>query len=276
MDGRDSRTAPTTRGSFSPKALVAMRAPMSRKRYGRPAVSRSMTARYGPTDSAGSKATGSEKNRLPEALSSAACEAARCCSTNSSSARSPSRSASGTYAWTSPARYRALSCATDSRDFAAFEIAASNVFTLSQPTVLRLFRHNGDRFDFDHELFAREFSDLYQSACRGILAVILGANVSECLYLRHVGDVRVDLHHVVERRAGGGKGELQVLEDLSRLNREITFAHHIAGFVERNLARDVDRPAAVDFDDVGVAGRHRQSWRIQIPNALAAVRLRHG
>ena len=43
----------TTAGSFSPNAWVAMSAPMSRKRYGWPPASRSMTARYGPTDSAG-------------------------------------------------------------------------------------------------------------------------------------------------------------------------------------------------------------------------------
>ena len=61
---------------------------MSRKRYGWPAASWSMTARYGPTDSAGSNATGSEKNRLRAAAASAACDAGRCSATNSSSARS--------------------------------------------------------------------------------------------------------------------------------------------------------------------------------------------
>src|SRR5262245_63885270 len=86
--GSDSRMARTTLGSFSPKAWVAMRAPMSRKRYGWPAWSRSRTARYGPTDSPGSKATGSEKKRLCEADSSAACDAGRYCWTSSSSVRS--------------------------------------------------------------------------------------------------------------------------------------------------------------------------------------------
>src|SRR5438309_5400153 len=89
-----------------------------------------MTARYGPTDSVGSKATGSEKNRLRVAALGAPCEAERCCSTSSSSERSLSHSASGTYACTSPARYRALSCARCSRDSETRETAASNVFMI--------------------------------------------------------------------------------------------------------------------------------------------------
>src|SRR6266851_5132886 len=89
-----------------------------------------MTARYGPTDSVGSKATGSEKNRLRAAALSAPCEAARCCSTSSSNERSLSRSSSGTYACTSPARYRALSCARCSRDSETRETAASKVFMI--------------------------------------------------------------------------------------------------------------------------------------------------
>jgi hypothetical protein len=44
-NGSDSRIAETTAGSFSPKACVAMSAPMSRKRYGWPAASRSTAAR---------------------------------------------------------------------------------------------------------------------------------------------------------------------------------------------------------------------------------------
>src|SRR5207253_3946561 len=56
-----------------------------------------------------------------------------CCSTSFSSERSPSRSASGTYACTSPARYRALSCATCSRDSATRETAALNVFMIPTP-----------------------------------------------------------------------------------------------------------------------------------------------
>src|SRR5213596_1902637 len=86
-----------------------------------------MAARYGPTDSAGSKATGSEKNRLREAASSAACEAGRCWATRSSSERSLSASASGTCACISPARYRALSRDTCSRDSATRETAVSIV-----------------------------------------------------------------------------------------------------------------------------------------------------
>src|SRR5215467_602354 len=126
--GSDSRMARTTVGSFSPKAWVAMRAPMSRKRYGWPAWSRSRTARYGPTDSPGSKATGSEKKRLCEADSSAACDAGRYCWTSSSSVRSLSCKASGTYTCISSERYRALSWVTRSRNPVTLETAMSNVF----------------------------------------------------------------------------------------------------------------------------------------------------
>src|SRR5262245_20724555 len=59
-----------------------------------------------------------------------------------------------------------------------------------------LFGHNGNRFDFDHQLFTCQFSNLYQCAGRGILAVILAANVTKRLDLRHVGYVRIDLNHV--------------------------------------------------------------------------------
>ena len=44
------RPRPNAVGSFSPNGCVAMSAPMSRKRYGSPAASRSAIARYGPTD----------------------------------------------------------------------------------------------------------------------------------------------------------------------------------------------------------------------------------
>src|SRR5262245_62561920 len=61
-------------------------------------------ARYGPIDSAGSNATGSEKKRLREAAARAACETGRYCSRSSSSGRAPSANASGTQARTRPAR----------------------------------------------------------------------------------------------------------------------------------------------------------------------------
>src|SRR2546422_3465732 len=46
-------------------------------------------------------------------------------------------------------------------------------------------------------------------------SVILGADISQCLYLGHVGNVGVDFHLVVERCTDRGESELQVLEDRS-------------------------------------------------------------
>ena len=91
------------------------------------------------------------------------------------------------------------------------------------------------------------------SACRRNLSVILGADISQCLYLGHVGYVGVDFHHVVERCTDRGESELQILEDLSCLRTEIAFADDTPRLVERDLARNIDRPAAADF------GRHGNS-----------------
>ena len=65
----------------------------------------------------------------------------------------------------------------------------------------------------------------------------------------------VDFHHVVERWTDRGESELQILEDLSCLHTEIAFADVTPGLVERDLARNIDRPAAADFGDMGIAGR---------------------
>lgn len=116
-----------------------------------------------------------------------------------------------------------------------------------------LLGQNGNGFDFDHQLFAGQFSDLHKCASRNILAVVFGANVSKRLNLRHVGDIRVDLDDVVERRANTGKCEFKVLEDLIGLGREVTLADDVAGFVERNLTGDVDGASAVDFHNMAIA-----------------------
>jgi hypothetical protein len=71
--------------------------------------------------------------------------------------------------------------------------------------------------------------------------------------MRHVGDISVDLDHVVERRADTDKCEFQVLEDLIGLGCEVALADDIAGFVECNLTGDVDGPSAVDFHDMAIA-----------------------
>jgi hypothetical protein len=46
-----------------------------------------------------------------------------------------------------------------------------------------LLGQNGNGFGFDHQLFAGQFSDLYQSASRGILALVL-ARMSRSAFSR--------------------------------------------------------------------------------------------
>ena len=87
---------------------------------------------------AGSNATGSEKNRLRDAASSAACEAGRCCATSSSSGAALSRSSSGTWACISPARYRRLSSVTRPSQSETCGTTASNTFTTAM-LILRRF-----------------------------------------------------------------------------------------------------------------------------------------
>ena len=118
-------------------------------------------------------------------------------------------------------------------------------------------RYDCDGFDFDHQVWICESPDFNQCACRRELAVILDANLAQCLQVRHVGDVRVDFHDVLERCADGGEREFQILEHLSCLRGRIAFADDLAGVVEGDLARAIDRPPAADFNDVGIAGRRR-------------------
>jgi len=73
--------------------------------------------------------------------------------------------------------------------------------------------------------------------------------------MRHVCDVRVDFHDVLERCADCGEREFQILEDLGCLRGEVAFADDLARVVEGDLARDIDRPPAADLSDVGISGR---------------------
>src|SRR5678816_3841505 len=82
----------------------------------------------------------------------------------------------------------------------------------------------------------------------------------------HVRDVGVNLDHIFESRACCGQGQLQIFEYLSRLRCEISLAHDFSGLVERNLAGDVDCPAAEDFDHMTVAGRRRQRRWVGMTN----------
>jgi hypothetical protein len=82
--------------------------------------------------------------------------------------------------------------------------------SLIQPCSPRAFRmdvllgQNGNGFGFDHQLFAGQFSDLYQCASRGILAVVL-ARMSRSAFSRphgtHLDSVKIgEIHPCSELR----------------------------------------------------------------------------
>ena len=71
---------------------------------------------------------------------------------------------------------------------------------------------------------------------------IAGAHLAQHRQIRDVGEVAVDLDHVLEARAHRRQRRLQILEHLQRLGAEIA-ADEIAVAAGRELARDVDRPA---------------------------------
>jgi hypothetical protein len=86
----------------------------------------------------------------------------------------------------------------------------SGLPSLIQPCSPRAFRmdvllgQNGNGFGFDHQLFAGQFSDLYQCASRGILAVVL-ARMSRSAFSRphgtHLDSVKIgEIHPCSELR----------------------------------------------------------------------------
>ncbi len=68
--------------------------------------------------------------------------------------------------------------------------------------------------------------------------------------MRQVGNVRGDFDEVIERGAAGGQSGLQVFENLRRLTCEIAFADDLTGWVEGDLTGNIDRPAAVNLNDM--------------------------
>src|SRR5262249_27654308 len=100
--------------------------------------------------------------------------------------------------------------------------------------------------------------------------VVLRTKGAECLQVRHVGDKRRDFHQIVECCIGCSERQLQIFEDLSGLRHKVVFTDDISGLIEGNLSGDVNGSTALNFDNMRVARRGGQSWRIHISNICAA------
>ena len=59
---------------------------------------------------------------------------------------------------------------------------------------------------------------------------------------------------MIERCSNGGERKLQVFEHLRGLRRKVSDSDDIASLIERDLAGNINGPAATDFDDVCIAG----------------------
>src|SRR5215471_16683260 len=108
--------------------------------------------------------------------------------------------------------------------------------------------------------------NLHESTRGRIRSVVFPANGSQRLHLGQVGNEGGDFYHVIESGAACGERGLQILEDLRHLSREIAFADDVPGFIERNLSGDIQRPSAMNLNDVRVAGWSGKSRRIYIPD----------
>jgi hypothetical protein len=97
-----------------------------------------------------------------------------------------------------------------------------------------------------------EASHLDGGARRHCRTEVLHADVDVTEVLVHVGDVRVALDDVGERRTGGSQGGLDVLADLADLRPHVALADDVAVLVARQLAGHEDHAAALDRDHVRV------------------------
>ena len=91
------------------------------------------------------------------------------------------------------------------------------------------------------------------------------AYLAENRDMRHVDEIVVDLHHVLDGGAGIGKRELEVFDGLVRLRAKVTRrAHQLVLHIEAKLPRNVDQPVGAGrLDHVAVPGRLCERLRIR-------------
>src|SRR4029077_11655396 len=126
--------------------------------------------------------------------------------------------------------------------------------------------HHRDRFDLDQAPMVVAARDLHQRHGRVVAPEVVAVDRADVpraglvVALREHVDGQLD--DVVHLARAGHQHRFQVLAHLAELGDQVARAHDVALLVERDLARDVDRLAALGLPAVGIAGRLDEGRRV--------------